>query len=58
MQDNILPPKVTLKAVQKIGAKAELKQYECGHFDLFMDDYFEQASNEQLAFFNRALALD
>lgn len=56
MQDNLVPASSAVATARKIGAQAELKQYECGHFDIYVGEYFERASNEQLAFFNRVLA--
>jgi uncharacterized protein len=56
MNDSLAPPGAAIATARKIGAAAELKQYECGHFDIYVGRYFERASDEQLAFFNRVLS--
>jgi fermentation-respiration switch protein FrsA (DUF1100 family) len=58
LNDSLVPPRSAVATAQKIGAKAELKQYDCGHFDIYVGEYFERASEEQLAFFNRVLSPD
>jgi uncharacterized protein len=55
MNDSLIPPRSAIATAQKIGVTAELRQYHCGHFDIYVDEYFERVSDEQLAFFNRAL---
>ena len=57
MRDALAPPRSAVATAEKIGAKAELTQYECGHFDIYVGEYFERASKEQLAFFNRVFSL-
>jgi cephalosporin-C deacetylase-like acetyl esterase len=56
MKDSLVPPRSAVATAQKIGPKAELRQYDCGHFDIYVGEYFERASDEQLAFFNRVLS--
>ena len=56
MNDSLAPPRSAIATAQKIGANAELKQYDCGHFDIYTGEYFDRASDEQLAFFNRVLS--
>jgi uncharacterized protein len=41
---------------RKIGAGAVLERYECGHFDIYVGEHFERASEAQVAFFARVLA--
>lgn len=54
IQDKVTPSAPALKAAQKIGTKAELKQYDCGHINICLDENFNHTSNDQLAFFSRA----
>ncbi|MDY0350433.1 MAG: alpha/beta hydrolase [Desulfobulbaceae bacterium] len=56
LKDSLAPPHSALETARKIGARAELKQYDCGHFDIYLGELFEQASDEQLEFFNRVLS--
>jgi pimeloyl-ACP methyl ester carboxylesterase len=56
LHDSLLPASAAVATARKLGTKAELKQYECGHFDIYTGEYFERASDEQLAFYNRVLA--
>ena len=55
MNDSLAPPRSAIATVKKIGSKAELKKYECGHFDIYRGELFARASDEQLEFFNRVL---
>lgn len=55
INDSVAPAGAAIKAAKKIGAKAELKQYDFGHFDLYVDKGFERSSGDQLEFFNRVL---
>jgi uncharacterized protein len=55
MRDSLAPPDAAVATAHKIGSKAELKQYDCEHFDIYVGNYFKQASDEQLSFFNRVL---
>lgn len=56
--DRLLPPAVTIKAARKIGAKAQLTQYDCSHFDIYVGKQYERASNEQIDFFDHVLSPD
>lgn len=56
MEDSLAPPRSALAAARRLGARAELRQYPCGHFEIYMGGYFERASEEQLAFFDRTLS--
>ena len=56
MNDSLAPPHPATTTAQKIGDHAVLTQYDCGHFDIYVGEYFKRASDEQLAFFNRALS--
>ncbi len=55
MQDSVAPASAALATARKAGAKAELKQYDIGHFDIYVGEGFARSSADQLAFFKRAL---
>jgi len=54
-QDSVAPAAAAIKTARRMGARAELKQYDCGHFDIYTGEHFEQAAHDQLDFFNRVL---
>ncbi len=54
-QDSVAPAAVAIETARRMGARAELKQYDCGHFDIYTGQHFEQAVHDQLDFFNRVL---
>lgn len=56
MKDSVAPVSAAIKLAQKGGDKIELKQYDMGHFDIYVGDDRETALSDQLAFFDRALA--
>ncbi len=47
--DSVAPAKKTLQHAQRTPNK-EIKRYDYGHFDIYVDDAFEIVVNEQLAF--------
>jgi pimeloyl-ACP methyl ester carboxylesterase len=53
--DSVAPARAAITTARKIGAKAHLKEYDCGHFDIYVGKGFERSSSDQLAFFNRVL---
>lgn len=57
IKDKVTPAATALKAAQKIGAKAELKQFDCGHMNICLGENFKSASDDQLAFFSRVFGL-
>ena len=54
-QDSVAPAKAAIMTARRMGTLAELKQYDCGHFDIYTGRDFEQASNDQLVFFDSVL---
>lgn len=42
-----------IATAQRIGALAELKQYDIGHFDIYVGAGFERAVADQVAFVRR-----
>jgi uncharacterized protein len=57
LHDNLAPASAAIAAVHKMGVKAELKRYDCDHFDIYVGANFERAIGEQLAFFDRVLSV-
>jgi cephalosporin-C deacetylase-like acetyl esterase len=55
MKDSVAPVAAALATAKKLGAKCELRQYDIGHFDIYIGKDFERSSSDQLAFFNRIL---
>jgi uncharacterized protein len=57
-KDSLAPPRAARATARQIGAHAQLAEYDCGHFELYLGAYFTSASDQQLDFFNRVLAGD
>lgn len=55
LRDSVAPASAAFALAQKLGEKAEVKQYDIGHFDIYVGAGFKQASADQLAFFQRVL---
>ncbi len=55
LRDSLLPAASAFATATRMGDKAELRRYDCGHFDIYTGDHFERASSDQLDFFNRTL---
>jgi dienelactone hydrolase len=54
-RDSVAPAKAALATARKAGSRAELKEYDIGHFDIYTGEGFARSSADQLAFFNRVL---
>ncbi|MDD3764859.1 MAG: alpha/beta hydrolase [Nevskiales bacterium] len=54
-QDSVAPTSAAEETARRIGAPAEVKRYDIGHFDIYVGDGFEQAVGDQVAFFTRVL---
>lgn len=54
-KDTVAPAPAAVKMAAKLGDKATLKQYDMGHFDIYVGDGFERSSTDQLAFFKGTL---
>ena len=50
--DNLVAPNSHAKAAKALGAKATVKSFPIGHFDIYEGECFEQAMHEQLCFLN------
>jgi pimeloyl-ACP methyl ester carboxylesterase len=55
-EDAICPPAAAERAARKAGARAEVRRYPGGHFDLYRGEAFERAISDQLDFLRRRLA--
>jgi fermentation-respiration switch protein FrsA (DUF1100 family) len=54
-QDKVVPPAAMEDGARRSGGKVEVKRYPIGHFDIYVDEGFEQASRDQVEFFVRVL---
>ncbi|MBV8062101.1 MAG: alpha/beta hydrolase, partial [Nevskia sp.] len=54
-QDRVVPPAAMEDGAKRSGGKVEVKRYPIGHFDIYIDQGFEQASRDQAEFFVRVL---
>jgi pimeloyl-ACP methyl ester carboxylesterase len=53
-RDAIAPPQPAIK-VAKQAPRGELRSYPIGHFDLFLNPWFNRVVNDQIAFLNRTV---
>jgi hypothetical protein len=49
-KDTLVSPKSHLRLVEILAGKTEVVSYPIGHFDLYFDDDFERATDDQLKF--------
>lgn len=54
-QDAVVPPAAVEDAAQRAGAKAEVRRYPRGHFEIYVDEGFEESVRDQTAFFLKHL---
>jgi uncharacterized protein len=54
-KDTVTSPRAVTKAAARMGANARLIELPIGHFDVYLGDGFARTSQEQVAFFSRAL---
>lgn len=54
--DAVAPARSALKAGQLAGTRAEVHEYDMGHFDIYVDEGFARSSQDQLAFFRKHLS--
>lgn len=54
-KDSVAPAAAAVKLARKAGPNVELKQYDIGHFDIYVGKDRERALADQLDFFQRAL---
>lgn len=53
-QDHDTPPGPAAKAAAK-APLGELRRYDCGHFDVYLEPWFDQLANDQVEFLKRNL---
>jgi uncharacterized protein len=53
-KDSVVSASAAVATARRIGNHAELHEYDCGHFDIYGEE-FQRATAEQLAFLNRVL---
>ena len=55
-RDTVAPPAAVEKAARKAAGRAEVRRYACGHFDVYVGEWFERSAGDQLQFLRRHLA--
>ncbi|WP_345459147.1 alpha/beta hydrolase [Nocardioides marinquilinus] len=55
-RDEIAPAAAVREVARRIGGRAEVASYDCGHFDLYEGAVFEESVAVQAAFLRRVLA--
>lgn len=53
--DVVVPPEAVEDAVKRAGTKAEVRRYPRGHFDIYVNEGFEDSARDQTAFFLKHL---
>lgn len=53
-QDVVTPVKVAVNAAKRI-PRAEIKTYDCSHFEPYLDPYFDTVVGDQIGFLTRTL---
>lgn len=51
-KDTLAPANATIKCAKQ-SPKAAIKEYNCGHFGIYLGDVFEQAVKDYIVFFNK-----
>lgn len=54
-KDTVAPASAAVKLAKKLGDQARLKQYDIGHFDVYVGEDFKRGVAEQTAFFKQTL---
>ena len=55
-QDNIAPVSAVHEVAARLGDKAQVLSFPCGHFDIYVGEIFEKSVTEQAEFLRRVLA--
>lgn len=53
--DSVVSTKAAVETAARMGSKAQLITLPIGHFDIYVGEWFERSSAEQIAFFQSAL---
>jgi hypothetical protein len=51
LRDSVIAPEVQPEVFKRAGEPKELLELDCGHFDVYSDNYFEQNISAQIALF-------
>lgn len=51
-KDTLAPAKATIECA-KLSKNATIKEYDCGHFDIYSGDFFDRAIVDYINFFNK-----
>ena len=54
-KDSVTSPNAAVEAARSMRGKARLVELPIGHFDIYLGEWFERSSAEQIAFFKQAL---
>lgn len=54
LKDTLAPAYATIKCMKR-AKNATIKEYNCGHFDIYFDEFFEEAIADYIDFFNRTV---
>jgi pimeloyl-ACP methyl ester carboxylesterase len=54
-QDNIAPAASVREAARRVGSRAEVEAFDCGHFDIYVGDVFDKSVSRQVEFLVRQL---
>ena len=53
-RDTVVSTEAAAKVAERMGDKAQLVALPIGHFEIYLGEWFERSSQEQLAFFRRS----
>lgn len=54
-RDSVAPPSAAEDCARRAGARAEVRRYDIGHFDVYVGEGFERAVADQIEFYTRVL---
>lgn len=54
LKDTLAPAKATIRCAKR-AKNVTIKEYDCGHFDIYFDNFFEEANRDYIEFFNRTV---
>jgi hypothetical protein len=55
-KDSVAPTDAAEATARRAGQRATVKHYPIGHFDIYVDEWFERSVSDQVDFLNKALA--
>ena len=55
-KDSVAPTDAAEATARRAGQRATVKHYPIGHFDIYMDEWFERSVSDQVDFLNKTLA--